>query len=249
MANDFKLNLKAEVDIDNIKKQLREIGKTTKVKIGTDGVAKTTQEITKLKGESGETVRILEKFGEKGKTVDATFSKVSQEISKTSSAVSKATKEISKTSDTVETLGNKFDSMGKKIQSINGIFQAVKNVVVNFGQAIEPLLEFEDSLTEFKKVSDLSGEALDEYTKKLGQMGQEVGKSRAEMVDAATEFKKSGFDEADSAQLARIASLYQNIADEELSAGEEANFIISQMKAFNLTADDAMHIIDSVNEV
>ena len=249
MANDFKLNLKAEVDIDNIKKQLREVGKTTKVKIGTDGVVKTTQEITKLKGESGETLRILEKFGEKGKTVDATFSKVSQEISKTSSAVSKATKEISKASDTVETLGNKFDSMGKKIQSINGIFQAVKNVVVNFGQAMQPLLEFEDSLTEFKKVSDLSGEALDEYTKKLGQMGQEVGKSRAEMVDAATEFKKSGFDEADSAQLARIASLYQNIADEELNAGEAANFIISQIKAFNMTADDAMHIIDAINEV
>lgn len=95
----------------------------------------------------------------------------------------------------------------------------------------------------------MSGDALDEYTKKLGQMGQEVGKSRAEMVDAATEFKKSGFDEADSAQLARIASLYQNIADEELNAGEAANFIISQIKAFNMTADDAMHIIDAINEV
>ena len=69
------------------------------------------------------------------------------------------------------------------------------------------------------------------------------------MVDAATEFKKSDFNDDDSAELARIASLYQNIADEELDAGEAANFIISQMKAFNLTADDAMHIIDSVNEV
>jgi negative regulator of replication initiation len=43
--------------------------------------------------------------------------------------------------------------------------------------------------------------------------------------------------------------LYQNIADEELDAGESANFIISQMKAFNMTAQDAEHIIDAVNEV
>lgn len=40
-----------------------------------------------------------------------------------------------------------------------------------------------------------------------------------------------------------------NIADEELDAGEAANFIISQMKAFNITADDAIHIIDAVNNV
>lgn len=95
----------------------------------------------------------------------------------------------------------------------------------------------------------MSGESLDEYTRKLGKLGQEVGKSRSEMVDAATEFKKSGFDDDDSAKLAKIASLYQNIADEELDAGEAANFIISQMKAFNMTAQDATHIIDAVNNV
>ena len=69
------------------------------------------------------------------------------------------------------------------------------------------------------------------------------------MVEAATEFKKSGYSEADSAQLAKVASLYQNIADEQISAGEASNFIISQMKAFNLTADDSEHIIDAVNNV
>lgn len=69
------------------------------------------------------------------------------------------------------------------------------------------------------------------------------------MIEASTEFVKSGYSEADSAELARAASLYQNIADEELNAGEAANFIISQMKAFNLTAQDSEHIINAVNEV
>ena len=69
------------------------------------------------------------------------------------------------------------------------------------------------------------------------------------MLQAATEFKKSGFSEEDSAMLARVATMYQNIADEEISAGDAANFIISQMKAFNLTAQDSEHIIDALNEV
>ena len=69
------------------------------------------------------------------------------------------------------------------------------------------------------------------------------------MVDAATSFKKSGYSEEDSAELARIASLYQNIADEQITAGDSADFIISQMKAFNIEAGDAESIINKVNEV
>lgn len=69
------------------------------------------------------------------------------------------------------------------------------------------------------------------------------------MVDAASEFKKSGFNEEDSATLAGVAAMYQNVADDAISAGESANFIISQMKAFGLEAEDATHIIDALNEV
>ena len=76
------------------------------------------------------------------------------------------------------------------------------------------------------------------------------------MVEAATEFKKSGFSDEDAAQLGQLAALYQNIADEEVSAGESANFIISQLVAFGDTlenfgseAEKAEHIIDAVNEV
>lgn len=42
---------------------------------------------------------------------------------------------------------------------------------------------------------------------------------------------------------------FQNVADEELSAGEAASFMIAQMVAFGIEAEDASKIIDSVNEV
>lgn len=63
------------------------------------------------------------------------------------------------------------------------------------------------------------------------------------------EFKKSGYSDDDAAQLALVAQMYRNVADEQLDAGTAANFIVSQMKAFNLEASDAEHIIDAVNEV
>ena len=46
--------------------------------------------------------------------------------------------------------------------------------------------------------------------------------------------------------------LYQNIADAEISAGEAASFITSQIKAFKdygVEANNATQVIDKLNEV
>jgi TP901 family phage tail tape measure protein len=117
-------------------------------------------------------------------------------------------------------------------------------------EAIEIVREFDDALVEFVKVSDLSGEALDEYTQKLGELGEATMKSRTQMLESATEFRKSGFTDEQSAQLAQVATMFQNVADSELSAGDSASFVISQMKAFGMTTtEEAQSIIDKTNAV
>ena len=63
------------------------------------------------------------------------------------------------------------------------------------------------------------------------------------------EFRKSGFSDEDAANLALVATMYQNVADESISAADSAGFIIAQMKAFNIEAENATHIIDAVNAV
>lgn len=184
MANDFTVKIKASVDIDNIKKQLQEVSKTTTIKFNVDG-KKVTTEMSQLRDSLGNVYKATTKVDSSGKTLSNTFTALDKKTG---------------------TLGTTLEGMGRKIQSVNGVFQAMKNVVVNVSQLLEPLLEFEDALTELKKVSSLSSEELDTYTKKLGELGKEVGKSRAEMTDAATEFVKSGFSEDDAAVLARVAA-------------------------------------------
>lgn len=70
------------------------------------------------------------------------------------------------------------------------------------------------------------------------------------------EFRKNGFNDEDAAQLGQIATMYQNISDEAISAGDSASFIIAQLIAFGDTmegftseAEKAQHVIDAVNEV
>ena len=63
------------------------------------------------------------------------------------------------------------------------------------------------------------------------------------MVEAATEFRKNGFNDSDAATLAKTATVFQNVSDEAISAGDSASFIISQMIAFGIEAKDAQSII------
>lgn len=73
------------------------------------------------------------------------------------------------------------------------------------------------------------------------------------MLEGANQFRKNGFNDEDSAQLAQVAAMFSNVADEEVSAADSASFLISQLIAFNQTSGDvaanATHIVDSVNSV
>lgn len=66
------------------------------------------------------------------------------------------------------------------------------------------------------------------------------------MVEAATEFRKSGYGDFESLDLARTAAMFQNVADSEMTAADAAGFITSQLKAFNISASQSMHVIDAV---
>lgn len=69
------------------------------------------------------------------------------------------------------------------------------------------------------------------------------------MVEAATTFRKSGFNDQDAATLAKVAAQYQNVADTAVSAEDAASSIVSQIRAFGEDADFAIHVIDAYNEV
>lgn len=152
-------------------------------------------------------------------------------------------KQLSKTNDE---LAESITNAALSYQAANAILQKSLEII---GAMVDQVYELDGAMTDFKKVSDLSGASLDNYVSKLAEMGGQVARTGSEMVEAATEFRKSGFNDEDAANLAMVASQLQNVADDALSAGEASNFIIAQMKAFGIEADNSQHIIDALNEV
>lgn len=134
---------------------------------------------------------------------------------------------------------------------IYGTQNAVKDMVKN-------VIELDKAQTELKKVTDLTGKSLEDYTDRAFKMSGAVAKTGTEIVQAATEFSKQGFGTEDALALSKIASEFQNIADTEIDAATAAKFINSQLKAFGNTegfkqltsdAEKAEKVIDAVNEV
>jgi TP901 family phage tail tape measure protein len=116
------------------------------------------------------------------------------------------------------------------------------------GRMVEEVYDLDKSLTEFKKVSDLRGNGLDNYVDQLGELGSTVARTTSDMVDAAAMFRKSGFTDAESAEMAQIASIFQNVADTQISAESAAASIVSQIQAFGRGMIEPIHIIDAYNE-
>lgn len=143
----------------------------------------------------------------------------------------------------LDNLNAKFDLT---YQLANKIYQMSKEAI---GAMVDQVYTVDKALTEFKKVSDLRGDDLQDYTKQLAESGRTVARTTSDMIDAATMFRKSGFSDQEAADLAQIASMYQNIADTEVTASAAAASIVSQIQAWGRGAMEPIHIIDAYNEV
>lgn len=236
--NDYKVKLQAVLDTSQIKHDLELISKKNTVKFNIDGSKQFTQETLKMRDAQGNLYNVMTKTSASGELLGRKLT-----------TTTKAMKSADVATLGLVKSGGELANIFKKVVEFGLVTDVIQLFSQLIGKAVSAVFELDEAVTELKKVSNLSGDALDDYTEKLGKMGQEVARTRAEMVDAATTFRKSGYSDEESATLARVATMYQNVADEAISAGESADFIISQMKEFNIEAEDAEHIIDAINEV
>ena len=239
MAIDYRMIVGTKIDGTDIQQQ---IDKLPVKKIVVQATVKGSKEIKTMTDDMGNLFNTTTDFDKAGKNLGTTLDSVKTNFKNTSNQIKTA-------STHTETLTSKFTEIIKKVTAFGLATSVIGLFTKSMYEALQVVKEFDSAMTEFKKVSDLSGEGLENYTEKLGELGAEIARTRTQMVEASTEFVKSGYTEEQSAQLAKVAGLYQNVADSEISAGESSAYLISQMKAFNVTATDAISIIDMTNEV
>lgn len=157
--------------------------------------------------------------------------------------------ELKDLSDQFKNATKTSEGFGDKIKQNLSSLISWAAIIKSIKYAIDTVVELDGALTELNKVTDISAEQLKILTQRAYEMGNNIAHTGKEVIEATTEFAKMGYSVDDSLKLGELALLYTNIADEEVSASEAASFMISQMKAFNITASDSIHIIDAINAV
>lgn len=255
-TNKYSVKIGIELEdgaVANIKKEIESQLSNEKIniKIDTSGLSDVS---TKANNASKNLDKItksdkLSKTGDNAKKAAKGVNDLNQNLEKT-------TKHIKNQSFATDNWAYNWSKAMQSFLTYNTVTQFFNTVSNGIKDMIGQVKELDDALTEFKKVSDLSGESLEKYVNQAYEMGRAVAKTGTEMIEAATSFKKSGYTDEMSLQLAEVATMYTNIADEAISSADAADMIIAQLKAFKLETEDttetlenAYHIIDAINEV
>lgn len=156
----------------------------------------------------------------------------------------------------VQQLGSKWDqfkaslsSAGKQLMAAlvgyNVFFKAISEIRKGIGY----VKEIDLAMTELKKVTDESEASYNRFLETASKSASIVGSTISDFTEATANFARLGYTMEESADMAKTAIVYKNVADGLDTVEESTESIISTMKAFGIESSDTMSIIDRFNEV
>ena len=145
-----------------------------------------------------------------------------------------------------------FETIGKKVKEFSYYFTGstmIYKALNELKKGITIIKDIDSALTELKKVTNETEETYDKFLNTAAKTGQKIGATVADMTRATATFAKLGYNIDQSAEMAKAATVYQNVGDGIESADAAAESLISTMKGFGIEASESMRIVDSFNEV
>lgn len=116
-----------------------------------------------------------------------------------------------------------------------------------FRMAKDTILEIDNSLRDLRRVTDLSEEGYDNFTKSANETAMALGRTTAETINATTEFVKLGYSvEQAEGFLSKAGLTLANVADME--TGDAIATITSTLKGFGIEAEQVTRVVDVMNE-
>lgn len=148
-----------------------------------------------------------------------------------------------------ETLGQKLSRLFKEHFQTAIAMAGVAMVKQGLREVYDNVLELDTAVTELKKVSSMTGDEMNSYLERTATNARELGASISDLVTSTADWKRLGYSDEDSEELARVAALMANVGDGIDNATTASSYLISTMQGFGLVADDAEHLLDCMNQI
>lgn len=234
-------------------------------------IKKVTNEVTKMNAEYAKSSKVesfhqkLTEFYDKNTATHRKWgAELKQMMEATASGAKIANSELSNMELRFKQISNEARQSGKLgLSFFDGIKQqaakftqwvSVTSIVMKgiqaFRVAVDNVTELDTKMVELSKVSDLTAQGLEDVTNQCYDLGESLSKTGTDVLDAVTNFKRAGYDIAESMQYAEEALKTTNISENLKDAGEAASSLVNIMKGFqNETPEFAKKINDAVNQV
>lgn len=157
--------------------------------------------------------------------------------------------EASRCGATTETLGQKLSRLFKEHFQTAIAMAGVAMVKQGLREVYDNVLELDTAVTELKKVSKMTGDEMNEYLDRTATNARELGANISDLVSSTADWKRLGYTDKDSEELARVSALMANVGDQIDDATTASSYLISTMQGFGLVADDAEHLLDCMNQI
>lgn len=132
---------------------------------------------------------------------------------------------------------------------IISLYLDITDLIRYVSKGVQAVREIDLAMTELKKVTDETDESYTKFLKNASKTASTIGATLKDFTTVTSDFARLGYSMEESADLAKVALVYENVGDGFSSVSEASESIISTMKAFGIEATDTMGIVDKFNEV
>lgn len=144
-----------------------------------------------------------------------------------------------------------FDAWKKRLQSLTvwlSSYVSFFRVIGMVRSSITTSINVNAQMIELSKVSNTTIQQLYNTFEDYSKIAKDVGGTIQDTIKATADWSRNGFNLPDSKELANVAQIYKNVgAGVDINLANE--YLISTLRGFKLEAQDALSIVDKINEV
>jgi len=148
-----------------------------------------------------------------------------------------------------QTFGDKLSQVAAKYGIFLSLGAIIRQTVATIKDMVSAVIELDASMTDLAMVTGIGTQKQKEFMESAKASSREIGTTISDVIKSTSDFARLGYGLGDAEQLAKIANVYYNIAPGIQTIDDATKSIISTQKAFNMSVDESMHIVDAFNQV
>lgn len=155
--------------------------------------------------------------------------------------------QISKIGKTGRSVGQELDFIFSKI-GLKAVFGTmIYQAIAYFKQMLVTVKDVDTSMVTLKRVTSETSKTYNEFLNNSSENTKKLATTITDIIDASSAWSRLGYSLRDSMELGNLSTMYSNVGFIDIDTATKD--LVSAMKAFNIEADDATHIVDAFNEI